>query len=82
MKIPFLPPYIDEAVINEVVDSLRSGWLTSGPKAKALEKEIKIFSNAKEVLCVNSWTSGAIMSFPCDYDRIMELVNEPKILPM
>ena len=37
MKIPFSPPYIDEAVINEVVDSLRSGWITSGPKVKALE---------------------------------------------
>ena len=61
MKIPFSPPYIDEAVINEVVDSLRSGWITSGPKVKALEEEIKSFSGAKEVLCVNSWTSGAIM---------------------
>ena len=37
MKIPFSPPYIDKAVINEVVDSLRSGWITSGPKVKALE---------------------------------------------
>lgn len=146
MKIPFSPPYIDKAVINEVVDSLRSGWITSGPKVKALEEEIKVFSGAKEVLCVNSWTSGAIMmlrwlgvkagdevivpaytysatalavlhagakpvmvdsgtdfnisveairnavtpktkaiipvdiaGFPCDYDRIMQLVNEPEI---
>lgn len=61
MKIPFSPPYIDDTVISEVVDSLRSGWITSGPKVKALEEEIKLFSNAKEVLCVNSWTSGAIM---------------------
>lgn len=61
MKIPFSPPYIDEAVINEVIDSLRSGWITSGPKVKALEAEIKDFSGSKEVLCVNSWTSGAIM---------------------
>ena len=61
MKIPFSPPYIDDTVINEVVDSLRSGWITTGPKVKALEEEIKSFSGAKEVLCVNSWTSGAIM---------------------
>lgn len=61
MKIPFSPPYIDDTVINEVVDSLRSGWITSGPKVKALEEAIKSFSGAKEVLCVNSWTSGAIM---------------------
>lgn len=61
MKIPFSPPYIDENVINEVVDSLRSGWITTGPKVKALEEEVKNFSGAKQVLCVNSWTSGAIM---------------------
>lgn len=61
MKIPFSPPYINDAVINEVVDSLNSGWITSGPKVKALEEEIKKLSDAKAVLCVNSWTSGAIM---------------------
>jgi len=61
MKINFAPPYIDDAVIDEVVDSLKSGWVTTGPKVKALEDEIKKFSGAKEVLCVNSWTSGAIM---------------------
>lgn len=61
MKIPFSPPYIDDSVINEVVDSLKSGWITTGPKVKALEEEIQTFSGAQQVLCVNSWTSGAIM---------------------
>ena len=61
MNIPFSPPFIDDNVINEVVDSLKSGWITTGPKVKALEEEIKDFSRAQEVLCVNSWTSGAIM---------------------
>lgn len=61
MKIPFSPPFIDDSVINEVIDSLRSGWITSGPKVQALENELKSFSEAQEVLCVNSWTSGAIM---------------------
>ena len=61
MKIPFSPPYIDDDVIAEVVDSLRSGWITTGPKVKALEQEIKNFCGAQQVLCVNSWTSGAIM---------------------
>ena len=61
MKISFSPPYIDDSVINEVVDSLKSGWITTGPKVKALENEIKKITSAKEVLCVNSWTSGAIM---------------------
>ena len=61
MNVPFSPPFINDAIINEVVDSLKSGWITTGPKVKALEEEIKKFSKAKEVLCVNSWTSGAIM---------------------
>ena len=61
MKINFAPPYIDDSVIDEVVDSLKSGWITTGPKVKSLEEEIKKLSKAKEVLCVNSWTSGAIM---------------------
>lgn len=61
MKIPFSPPYINDDVINEVVDSLRSGWITTGPKVKALEEEIKNFAGAQQVLCVNSWTSGATM---------------------
>ena len=38
MKIPFSPPYIDDSVIDEVTDSLRSGWITTGPKVKALEE--------------------------------------------
>ncbi|MCH5179161.1 MAG: DegT/DnrJ/EryC1/StrS family aminotransferase [Prevotellaceae bacterium] len=61
MNIPFSPPYIDEAVINEVTDSLRSGWITTGPKVNALEQEIQKLVNAQKVLCVNSWTTGAIM---------------------
>lgn len=61
MKISFSPPYVDNSVISEVVDSLKSGWITTGPKVKALEDEIKSFCSSEEVLCVNSWTSGAIM---------------------
>jgi len=61
MKIPFSPPYIDDSVIEEVVDTLKSGWITTGPKVKALESEIKKFTGAQQVLCVNSWTSAAIM---------------------
>lgn len=149
MKIPFSPPYIDESVINEVVDSLRSGWITTGPKVKALEEEVMKLTACQAALAVNSWTSGAIMmlrwlglksddeviipaytycatamavmwagakvvmvdsgkdfnisvdeirkaitphtkaiipvdiaGFPCDYDAIMSLVNEPEIRAM
>lgn len=61
MNIPFSPPYVDEEVINEVVSSLRSGWITTGPKVKSLEHEVSRYTQAPEVLCVNSWTSGAML---------------------
>lgn len=61
MNIPFSPPYIDDSVIAEVTDSLRSGWITTGPKVKALEAEIEKLSGTERALCVNSWTTGAIM---------------------
>jgi len=61
MKIPFSPPYVDQDVIDEVVDSLKSGWITTGPKVKALEEEISKLTTVSNVLCVNSWTSGAML---------------------
>jgi dTDP-4-amino-4,6-dideoxygalactose transaminase len=62
MKIPFCLPVIDQDVINEMMDTLtNTGWLTTGPKARALEEEIRKFVNAEAVLCVNSWTSGAML---------------------
>lgn len=61
MNISFSPPFIDQNVINEVVDALKSGWITSGPKVKELEAEISHLTKSKSSICVNSWTSGAIM---------------------
>jgi dTDP-4-amino-4,6-dideoxygalactose transaminase len=61
LKIPFSPPYIDQDVTSEVVDTLNSGWITSGPKVKALEEEICKLTGVSRSVCVNSWTSGAIL---------------------
>ena len=62
MQIPFSKPLIDESVIREVNDSLvNTGWLTSGPKVLELEKEIKHFTGVNVAVCVNSWTSGAML---------------------
>ncbi|MBB2145914.1 aminotransferase class I/II-fold pyridoxal phosphate-dependent enzyme [Pedobacter sp. LMG 31464] len=61
MTIPFSPPYVDQDIIDEVVDTLQSGWITTGPKVKALEKEVVKLTGCPEALCVNSWTSGAIL---------------------
>ncbi|MCM4154274.1 DegT/DnrJ/EryC1/StrS family aminotransferase [Arenibacter sp. N53] len=61
MKIPFSPPFINDSVKNEVMDSLESGWITTGPKVKKLESQIAELTKAPQVLCVNSWTSGAML---------------------
>jgi len=62
MKIPFSLPVIDSDVIAEMMDTLtNTGWLTSGPKVRALEEEIRKFTESEAVLCVNSWTSGAML---------------------
>ncbi|MFA6922758.1 MAG: DegT/DnrJ/EryC1/StrS aminotransferase family protein [Bacteroidales bacterium] len=56
--IPFSPPYIDDDIINEVVDTLKSGWITTGPKTKLFEKEITDYCGCKSTVCVNSATIG------------------------
>jgi dTDP-4-amino-4,6-dideoxygalactose transaminase len=58
--IPFAPPFIDDDVIKEVTDSLRSGWITTGPKVRELENKVSEFTNAPKTLCVNSATSALI----------------------
>jgi len=62
MPIPFSLPLIDDDVVAEVNDALtRTGWLTSGPKVRELEAEIGAITGTP-VLCVNSWTSGAMLA--------------------
>jgi dTDP-4-amino-4,6-dideoxygalactose transaminase len=61
LKIPFSPPYTDELVEREVLDSLRSGWITTGPKVKALEVETAKLCGAQEALCCNSATSAMML---------------------
>jgi dTDP-4-amino-4,6-dideoxygalactose transaminase len=58
INVPFSPPFIDEEVKVEVMDALESGWLTTGPKVKALESKIAQFCNAEFALGVNSATAG------------------------
>lgn len=62
MKIPFSPPYIDDEVISEVLDSLQSGWITTGPKVKELEDSIAKSSEVPRALGVNSATSGLMLA--------------------
>ncbi|HOZ29882.1 MAG TPA: DegT/DnrJ/EryC1/StrS aminotransferase family protein, partial [Bacteroidales bacterium] len=56
--IPFSPPRIDDKIIAEVVDTLKSGWITTGPKTKRFERNLAEYTGAKSVLCLNSATAG------------------------
>lgn len=62
MKISFSPPFIDQNVLNEVEDSLKSGWITTGPKVKKLEQLVSQYTHAPQTLCVNSATSGLMLA--------------------
>lgn len=62
MKISFSPPDISEAEINEVVDTLKSGWITTGPKTKLFENKIAEYTNVSKAVCFNSATAAMEMT--------------------
>lgn len=62
MKISFSPPDISEREIAEVVDTLKSGWITTGPKTKRFEREIAEYCNVNKAVCLNSQTACAEMA--------------------
>ena len=61
-NIPFSPPDISEAEIELVADALRSGWITTGPKTKLLEKKIAEWLGTSKSVCLNSQTACAEVS--------------------
>ncbi|MCL1880341.1 MAG: DegT/DnrJ/EryC1/StrS family aminotransferase [Actinomycetia bacterium] len=58
MRIDFSPPDISEADIQAVSDALRSGWITTGPRAKALEADLAGFCATSRVACLSSATAA------------------------
>lgn len=62
MKVLFSPPDITEREIEEVVDTLRSGWITTGPKTKLFEQKLAEFSHTSKAVCLNSATACAEMA--------------------
>ena len=62
MKILFSPPDITEREIIAVIDALQSGWITTGPKTKELEKKIAKYCNVDKAVCLNSQTACAEMA--------------------
>ena len=61
-RIPFSPPDISELEIKEVADALRSGWITTGPRTKQLEKNIAEWVSTEKCVCLNSQTACAEMA--------------------
>lgn len=56
--IPFSPPRMDQRIIDEVVDTLKSGWITTGPKTKKFEKLLTAYGGHQSTLCVSSASAG------------------------
>ena len=62
MKIPFSPPDIGEDEIREVTDTLKSGWITTGPKTKRFETQLSTFCMSDKTVCMDSCTSALEMT--------------------
>lgn len=60
--IPFSPPDITEKEVKEVVSALKSGWITTGPKTKELERLVAKWSGTSKAVCLNSNTACAEMT--------------------
>lgn len=62
-NISFSPPDITEAEINEVAEALRSGWITTGPRTKELERRLAEYCGTSKVVCLNSATAAEELNF-------------------
>ena len=62
MNIPFSPPDISEMEVQEVAEALRSGWITTGPRTKQLERNIAQYVGTEKCVCLNSQTACAEMA--------------------
>ena len=56
--IPFSPPRIDQKIIDEVVDTLKSGWITTGPKTLQFENNLSEYCGNPSTVCVSAATPG------------------------
>ena len=62
MNVPFSPPDIGEDEILQVAEVLRSGWITTGPRTKELERQVAAFCGTERAVCLNSQTACAEMA--------------------
>ena len=75
MDIKFSPPDITEAEIEEVVAALRSGWITTGPRTKELERQVAAYVGAERAVCLNSQTACAEMAL-----RLLEIGEGDEVI--
>ena len=75
MKIPFSPPDLTDAEIEEVASAIKSGWITTGPKTKELEREVAALCHTNKAVCLSSQTSCAEMALRllgiCEGDEVI-----------
>ncbi len=61
-NIPFSPPDMSEAEVEQVAEALRSGWITTGPKTKEFERQIAAYCGTSKAVCLNSATAAMEMA--------------------
>lgn len=62
-NIPFSPPDISDLEVEEVAKALKSGWITTGPRTKELERRLAEYCNTSKVVCLNSATAAEELNF-------------------
>lgn len=62
-NIPFSPPDLSALEEKEVVEALRSGWITTGPRTKELERRLAEYCHTSKVVCLNSATAAEQLNF-------------------
>jgi dTDP-4-amino-4,6-dideoxygalactose transaminase len=82
IDLPFHRAWLDEDDINEVVDTLKSGWFTTGPKTHQFEEEFKQYIGCKHALGLNSCTAGLHLSIVASgFPEGSEVITTPMTFP-
>lgn len=79
MDVPFFRPSVGEAEIEEVLDCLRSGWLTTGPRTKQFEERLAAYVGARHAVAVNSCTAALHLALEAVGVRRGDLVLVPSM---